>query len=154
MSARVFTPENRLAKVLASLEGKTEAELVGAAEARVARLEAVIRDYVKEKLARLLDYARIGEEALFAECRDLGAQANDIAEVASAAGLTAIGEVARGIGAMVDSLIRRGVWHTDALRLHLDALVLLNQRSGANDADDAIMLERLRGMRSAIGVLE
>ena len=153
MSARVFTPENRLAKVLASLEGQTAAQLVDAAQLRVTRLEGVIRDYVGEKLAHLLGYARMGEEALFAESRELGAHANDIADVASAGGLHAVGEVARGISAMIDSLVRHGVWHTDALRLHLDALALLNHSDGdATDGD--LILSRLRSMRSAIGGVE
>lgn len=50
---------------------------------------------------------------------------------------------------MIDSLLSHGVWHTDALRLHLDALAPLNQR-----APDAAVPNRLRSMCASIGVLE
>jgi hypothetical protein len=47
-----------------------------------------------------------------------------------------------------------GVWHSDALRLHIDAIALLNQRIGAAPAEDDVVLSRLRNMRRAIGVSE
>jgi hypothetical protein len=153
IAAHVFTPENRLAKVLASLEGRSKQELVHSAEARAARLQGAIRTYVGEKLERLMAYSAMREEELFAESRELGAHALDVAEVAGAGGLHAVGEIARGITAMIDNLVRRGIWHTDALRLHLDTLALINLRAGASPYDD-IVLSRLRSMRSAIGVVE
>jgi hypothetical protein len=154
MSAgRVFTPENRLAKALASFSGPSERELVASAQARIDGLKGVVQSYVAEKLQTLLTYADMREEDLFAESRELGAHARDVAEVAGAAGLSEVGEVAGGVCAMIDSLLRRGVWHTDALRLHLDALTLLNQRAAAAPENQAV-LARLRHMREAIGVLE
>lgn len=150
---RIFTPENRLAKILQTLDGCTRSELIAEAEARVAALRGPIRAFVAEKLQEVLAFCSYSEDLLFAECRTLGDLTLDIAEVAGAGGMEAIGEVARGISAMVDSLLSDGVWHTDALRLHLDALVLLGQE-GRSAAEDDVILERLRRMRRAIKVVE
>lgn len=152
--ARIFTPENRLAKALSSLDGATAEELVLNASARVAKLEVAIRAYVSEQLLAITEFAAEGEDVLFAECRTLSELARNVAEVAGAGGLDDIGEVASGINAMVENLHSSGVWHTDALRLHLDALALLNQRVGANTGDGEFVLARLRNMRQAIGVAE
>lgn len=152
--ARIFTPENRLADVLQSLEGPTAEELIADAESRVSALGEAIRAYVAEKLEEIRVFAERGEEELFAECRTLGGAALDVAEVAGAAGMEAVGEVARGISAMVDNLVTSGVWHTDALRLHLDALALVNRGGGGLDDESEVILRRLRGMREAVGVVE
>jgi len=95
-----------------------------------------------------------GEEVLFAECRTLSDAALNVAEVAGAAGMDALGEVARGISAMVESLTTSGVWHSDALKLHLDALALINQAGGRMTEENKVILARLRGMRATVGVTE
>lgn len=153
-AARIFTPENRLAKILQTLDGPTAAELVADADARVAKLSGAIRGYVDEKVGVILAFADQGEDVLFAECRTLSETALNVAEVAGAAGMEAIGEVARGITAMVDSLLTSGVWHSDALKLHLNALTLVNQTGGKMTGDNKVILARLRGMREAVGVTE
>lgn len=155
MSAtRIFTPENRLAMALEGIETVPVQVLAAEAERRVARMGAAIRAYVAEKLEVITRYASQSDEALFGECRGLGSAALDIAEVAAAAEMDAIGEVACGIRTMIDALLSSGVWHTDALRLHIDALFLLNQTGGRRDAENEIILARLRTMRDAIGVTE
>lgn len=152
--ARIFTPENRLSKILDSIDAPTTAELLMDAECRVAQLSEAIHAYVAEKLREILAFATEGEEVLFAQCQSLSDAALKVAEVAGAAEMEAIGEVARGISAMVDSLMTSGVWHSDALRLHLDALALVNQSGGGMSEENKVILARLRGMREAIGVVE
>lgn len=152
--ARIFTPENRLAKILETLDGPTAAELVAEADGRVEKLSAAIQEYVQEKLQAILSFASQGEDVLFAECRTLSDAALNVAEVAGAAGMEAVGEVARGISAMVDSLLTSGVWHSDALKLHLDALALLSQGGVRSSEESKMILARLRGMREAVGVAE
>ena len=69
-----------------------------------------------------------------------------------AAGRAATGEAARGIHAVIDAMTRHGVWHTEALKLHLDALAVLG---GDAEPDQAVidqMLSRLQDMRDWIGV--
>lgn len=152
--ARIFTPENRLAKILESMDAPTAAELVMEAECRVAQLSEAIHAYVEEKLREILAFASQGEEVLFAECQTLSDAALKVAEVAGAAEMEATGEVARGISAMVDGLMTSGIWHSDALKLHLDALALVNQNGGGLTEENKVILARLRGMREAVGVLE
>lgn len=153
-AARIFTPENRLAKILQTLDGPTTSELVADADARVSKLAGAIRSYVEEKLDAILAFAEQGEDVLFAECRTLSEVSLNVAEVAGAAGMEAIGEVARGITAMVDSLVTNGVWHSDALKLHLNALALVNQAGGKLTEENQVILTRLKGMREAVGVNE
>ncbi len=151
---RIFTPENRLASILHSREAPTGAELVTAAESRVDDLRGVILSYVAAKQKEIAAYAALGDDVLFAECRTLGDTALNVAEVAGAAGLEAVGEIARGISAMIDSLKTCGIWHTAALRLHINALGLIDQVSGADPAAGALVLKRLQAMREAIGIVE
>lgn len=152
--ARIFTPENRLANILHSADAPTGAELVAAAEGRLANLQDRIRDYVAEKHKEIVAYAALGDDILFAECGALGEAALGVAEVAGAAGLVTVGEIARGISAMVDSLFSSGVWHTDALRLHIDALALVDPHASDGAPDSDRILKRLRTMREAVGILE
>ncbi|MDP1737918.1 MAG: hypothetical protein Q8L23_10810 [Caulobacter sp.] len=152
--ARIFTPENRLARVLSSLQGATAEQLVANAEARVAGLETAIRAYVQDRLTPIMAYADLDEAALFARCQDLGAMSLDISEVAAAGGMVTIGEAARGISAMVEGLLDRGVWHTDALKLHLDALALLSQTPSPGAAQVKAIMDQLLTMRRSIGISE
>jgi hypothetical protein len=153
-AARIFTPENRLAKILLTLDAPNADDLVTEAEVRVGRMSEAIRGYVASKLEEVMRYATQGEDVLFAECRTLGAAALNVAEVAGAARLETIGEIARGISAMVDNLITSGIWHTDALRLHLDTLALVNQGDGGRTPANDQILARLRNMREAVGIME
>ena len=152
--ARVFTPENRLAKTFGTTAGCSAPELIAAAEVRVTALRPAIRAHVSQKLEAILRYASEGDDVLFAESCNLGEAALSIAEVAGAAGLETVGEIARGISAMVENLVTRGVWHTDALRLHIQALSLTSQTSDDASSENRLMLERLQTMRKVLDVAE
>lgn len=75
-----------------------------------------------------------------------------IAEVAEGAGMKAVGSVARGICVMLDGLVSRGVWHADALRVHLRALAFLHVQS--SQSADLAIVEELRSLRSSFGFAE
>jgi len=152
-AARVFDVDNTLAKVLCNLGGEISAKLIEQAEAEVSKLHAPIRDYVREEVAAILIYVDVGEDVLFADCERIGRHALNVAEVAGAAGLTGLGEVAGGINALIENLRSAGLWHTEALRLHLRAMTLLSQDT-IDAAGERLVLERLRTMRRAIGVQE
>lgn len=152
--ARIFTPENRLARMLSSLRGDMPEQLILDAEARVGLLQDAIRAYVRDRLSLIIAFAGLDEETLFARCQELGAMARDVAEVAGAGGLDAIGAAAGGINAMVESLVDRGVWHTDALKLHLEALTLLSQGRDPGQDQVKAITSQLLTMRRAIGISE
>ena len=151
-NARIFKPENRLAQAMGG--GQTAADLIAAADARIAALQPAVRSYVDEHLKRILRYATASEDVLFSECRELGRDALAVAEVAGAAGLETIGEITRGINAMVQSLTARGIWHTGALRLHLSALALVSQAQNQGAGDNSVMLNQLHAMRASLGIDE
>lgn len=149
---RISSPENRLVKILDELSGVPASKLIADADRRVVALAGAIRAYVAEQIELLLPYAEVSEDVLFAESPAVGEIALHIAEVAAAAKLDAVGEIARGIAAMIDSLRQSGVWHSDALRVHIRSLLLLNQEAQPGSNKD--VLEHLFAMRKSIGVAE
>ena len=147
--ARVYAIRNRISQALLSKDGPTVDSLVSDADARVALLADRIGAFVAGKVAVLAAYAEQPEEALFGGCQAIGEPAMNIAEVAEAAGMDAVGGVARGICVMLDGLIGQGIWHTDALRLHLRALTLVHGE--ASQAAGLTMVEELRSLRFSLG---
>ena len=151
---KIFQPRNPLASDIVDATAPTIDALVRDAERRVETLKPSIRAYVSEMRANVAKLAAQSEEMLFADCKEIGAAALNICDVAGAAGQEATGEAARGIHAMVDALVNGGVWHTDALRLHLDALRLLNTDPPPPKAEADRILADLKAMRDWVGVAE
>jgi len=149
--ARIYAVKNRISEALLSKDGPTADSLVSDADGRVARLAGRIGAFVDGKVEHLSHWAEMPEDALFSGCQAIGEPAMNIAEVAEAAGLDAVGSVARGLCVMVDGLVSRGIWHTDALRVHLRALVVVHAQSGKQDPDNLRIVEELRALRAALG---
>lgn len=150
MAAQIFTPANRLADTITGRDAPTMAELTLAAEGRAADLGDSIRAFLDEKVHQILRFSDASEETLFADCQTLGDDARHVAEVAGAAGRDVTGEICLGISAMIDALTRQGVWHSDALRVHLYALSIAAQSK--TDDEPGTILERLKLMRSTLGI--
>jgi len=150
----IFTPENRLGKILNSLGGATPGEMVAEAEKRVEALTDTIQTFVAAKVQLILAYGDHSDEELFAECGTLADAAVQVAEVAAAAKLGAVGEITRGIANIVDELLTLGVWHGEALRVHIRALQLVTQTQGRSAIDNGAVADRLREMRISIGLSE
>ena len=151
-AARVFTPVNRLEQILGAFPDPTAQDLERNANARVAALKGSIEAYIAEQLAVVEQITREREEIIFAESLELGAAALAICEVAAAAGLDSLGEAARGIHAMIEALVDQGVWHTDALKLHVNALQVFAADPATPPEEAARILGRLKTMRDRIGV--
>src|SRR5579875_3517803 len=151
-NARVFTPENPLSKVVQTTGGAGANELIASAEKRVADLGPSIRAYVFERVKAIL--AIVDDPSAAATgTAEIGAAAMKVAEVAGAVGLASLGEVARGISAMVEAAGPDGAPRPDAFALHIDALRLLDRSGGHIDGEEQ-MLARLRALRTAVGVPE
>ncbi len=154
IATKIFWAENRLAKILPKVGGAAFEDLVAASEARVALLADKIREHVSAQVAQIVKIHDMGEEEMFAQCIEIGDAAMNIAETAGAAELQPVGEAARGIRAMVDSLVSSGVWHSDALALHITSLALLNGPTPPSAKETKAILKRLHDLRAAIGVAE
>lgn len=152
-TVRIFTPDNRLARALRS-DGPSAESLIADADARVAALADSIRAFVAERIALIVAFADQPEDELFAGCGDIGAPAMNIAEVAGAAGLGAVGAVARGLCVMIDGLTAQGVWHTEALRIHLRALRLVGDPDGASEEEGRRIVDDLVALRRSLGLPE
>lgn len=151
--ARLFTPPNRLADVLQTGRGAPAHEHIANAEKRVADIAPSIRTYVFERAQRILALANERDAASLQLDPTLGATAQEMSEVAGAADLQGMGEVARGISAIVNWAATASQPRPEALALHLDALRLLEAGEGHAEGEDQ-MLERLHALRTALGVPE
>jgi len=151
---RIFDPPNRLAKIVQGSEGVCFDELVAASEDRIELLKDQLQIYVRDQVRRVVWFGSLEEEIIFARCAELGQAAMNIADVAGAAQLEQLGEVAHGIRAMIDSLFCKGVWHTDALEAHITSLALLSHEPPPSAKEGDAILKRLARMRAAIGVIE
>tara|TARA_R110002124_G_scaffold79137_2_gene210641 strand:+ start:4413 stop:4880 length:468 start_codon:yes stop_codon:yes gene_type:complete len=151
-TARIFTPENRLARHLRQ-GGPTPAELIAEADSRVTALAGSIRVFVTGKLQEIVALCDQSDDVLFAKSDSISGLAMNVAEVAGAARLDALGDVARGVITMIEGLKTLGVWHTDALRVHIRSLSLLNPGAAPmSPQDQAQIVENLRDMRQSIGL--
>ena len=147
--ARIFHPFNTLAKILGSSTAPTADELMVAAQANVETLADDLRAYVENECTELLaKAARPGEE------QSLSQTALNIAEVAGSAGLAAMGEVARGIRAMIVSRAEGHGWDNQAFQLHLVTLARFRAGSGDMTPENAELLKGLEAVRHKIGVPE
>lgn len=151
---RAVSLPNPLAGAVDAATGVAARELVAEAAARVSALRPAIRHYVSLRLREILALSNESDEMLFAESRMLGDAALAVAETAGAAGMETVGEIARGISAMVENLLARGAWHSDALRLHIQALSLASQAADGDAPEDRLMLDRLQAMRKVLDIAE
>lgn len=151
---KIFTPENRLADVIGDADDPTVASLVRDAETNVWSIRDQIRGHVAEQHAILARQASGPEAEIFARCHAIAATARSISDVAGAADMESIGEAARGIFALISALTCKGVWHTDALQLHIDALALFNSDAPPSHSDSVQILKKLKAMREWVGAAD
>lgn len=152
--ARIYLPENPLAKTVESRFGPRIQDLVANADMRVLARKKAIEAFVAEKVEALIVHRLDDDDTLRRNFATIHQHAVEMSEVAGAAGLDSIGAVATGIVAMAEARGQRNLWHPAALRLHIDALALL--MTGADDISQAqaALLLQLRLLREAIGLLE
>ena len=153
-AVRIFTPENHLADIIGGPGDLTADELEQRAIERVAAIGPGLRQFVDERVDEIERIAQQRDESIFAESLALGHAALAICEVAAAAERGPLGEAARGIATMVDALVSNGVWHTDALKLHIDALAMFAAHPDLDQTEVRTILARLKAMRDGIGVPE
>jgi len=137
-----------MARILSGLDRKTFAEHVASAEKAVEAVRPVLVESLDDDVRALADLCRQDEADIFGQCREIGWRALGIVESARLAGRPALAETAKGVWEMVDALSDRGVWHTDALRLHADALTTL---AHSNGPEGLALAQELTRMRDAIG---
>ncbi|RYG87611.1 MAG: hypothetical protein EON58_20605 [Alphaproteobacteria bacterium] len=150
---RIFTPTSRLREMVGLASGSNEEELIADADIRVARQRDALREFVFSRLNELQAYQGSSDEELFSARSAIAVIAIHIADVAAAAALTTVGEIAGGIQAMLEAGEAGGIWHTGAMRLHLRSLQLVRDNDDAAD-ENALILQRLATLRRAVGVAD
>jgi len=153
-TAKLYAPKNGLAKVIGGADDLTAVMLASRAEARVRGVSDQLRPHVLAASDRLIGLASQSDAEVKANRWQIGELALAICEVAGAAGLDAIGDVARGIRAMTESWAQTGIWHSEGFKLHVDALTLLDADPDRSAASSAGLLLRLRHMRAWLGVAD
>lgn len=151
-AARIFIPENTLARHIDAPGAATFGELVLDAARRVEAMEPAVNAYVEERSLALL--ASIG--GLPPATREgrlaLALEAGSLAEVAGLNRADAIGHIAKGIALLVRQLNDQDVWRADLVHVHAATLALATGRRTVPDF--AAMLSGLRHARATIGILE
>lgn len=150
--ARIYTPDNSLARILGGKDAKSMDDLVRDAEERLVQLAPRIDAFVAKEIDAILAIGGLSEEEVFGQCREVADAALRVAEVAGAAGAHAVGEVARGIRIMIESLFTGGVWHADALRVHIESLAIVARGPALSPAEGDVIVRRLKTLRAAVGV--
>jgi hypothetical protein len=148
-STIAFTPRNRLSGILAGADRKTFADHVSSAEQAVQAIAPRLIESLDDEVRALAVLCRQDETETFARCREIGWLALSIVESARLAGRPGLASAAKGVWEMIDALSARGVWHTDALRVHADALTMLAVVEEGPEA--AAMTRALSRLRETIG---
>ena len=149
-STIAFVPRNRMARILSGLDRKSFADHVAGAESALAEIAPAVAESIEGDVQTLIGLCRRDEAEIFGQCRDIGRLALTIVESARLAGRPALAEAAQGMWEMIDALSARGVWHTEALRLHVDALTALVP-AAANGPEGLAMTHELLRMRERLG---
>lgn len=106
------------------------------------------------KVRSIVAYAS-GEDAdLRLKSVAIGHASISIAEAAEAAGMEAIGKIARGIAAMSEKHRITGVLRVEALKLHIDSLALVARGAGGRSRENDLIVAKLAAMRAAICIVE
>ena len=151
---RIYEVKNPISEALLSKDGPTAARMVADADKRVALLADRIEAFVASRVALLATWTEQPEDALFSDYETLGRPSRDIAEVAEAAGMDTVGAVAQGLSVLLEGFSNRGIWHAEALRIHLRALALLHNQSPKPESADVTVVEELRALRLSLGLTD
>lgn len=146
-----FLPGNRLAKILSGMDHKAFAEHVQNAEREVERIAPSLSESIEGDVQSLISLCRQDEAEVFGQCREIGWLALRIVESAGLAQRPELAETAKGVWEMVQALSDRGVWHTDALALHIAGLHALTSGRPIDAEGMAAVGRALLAMRTAIG---
>jgi hypothetical protein len=146
-----FVPRNRLSKILSSLNRKAFAEHVEAAEREVERIAPILSESIEGDVQALIRFCRQDEADIFAQSREIGWLALKIVESARLACRPELADAAEGVWELVEALTARGVWHTEALRIHVEALLALTADTGLDEPDRRVIAGELLRMRTAVG---
>lgn len=146
-----FIPRNRLSKILSAMNRKAFMEHVENAEREVERIAPILGESLEVDVQSLIRLCRQDEAVIFGQSREIGWLALRIVESARLARRPELAEAAKGVWEMVEALSALGVWHTDALRLHVDAMQALTSGTPIDAEGLAIIERELLKMREAIG---
>jgi hypothetical protein len=146
----VFIPENRLGVILGGAGDPTCEVLAERAERALEPLRDKAKTYVTARLKRIEQLVNQSEALVFADSPKIQAAALEVCEVAAAAQMVMVGEAARALYTMVSALAH-GVWHQDALALHIQTLALIAAHNPPT-AEAEALLTKLSLVRQRVGV--
>jgi hypothetical protein len=151
--AKVYKVTNFASVALDGPDAPLVEHLVRDAEARVDKIRELVREEVTPHVLALLRHAETRDDRLAMASADIAAAALSTAEVAGAARMAATGEIARGLRVLIEDGQARGAFHAEAIRLHLDALVLVS-RTGEESMEAKIVVDELHAMLRHMGLAE
>lgn len=148
----VYLPPNSLARIIGAPDGKSFEDLVAAAEANVERLKPLGVTVLHDKVRELVELCERPEDIVFGESPLVARIAAHVAEDAAQVGDDEIAQTARGVSAMMNALFEQGIWHSEALEVHVQALKVLASHLPLSQSQKITMQRELFQMRQSIGV--
>lgn len=147
-----FMPLNRLSPILHGLDRARFAEHVTRAQTAVDRITPGLAASLGSDVCALATRCRGQEMDVFEHCRSIGLMALAVVEGARLAGRPLLADAATGLWEMIEALSNRGVWHSEALRVHADSLAVLSTLTDETE-EAATVLSELRRLRAAVGAI-
>jgi hypothetical protein len=144
---RVFKVPNRLAKVVRLPGGKTVAEAVRGAEARVEMARERCVATLDDKVRQLASFAELGRYNAAAGLDGLYNVSNQIYGVAGTFRLDALAEAAYGMCDLVDGFRGADEVNWAAIDVHVDGMRLL---AAGGEAGGETVVEGLRQVRARV----
>lgn len=120
----------------------------------MARLAEDIAAVVADRVGQLAGWVDQPGDVLFGGRQSVAQSATAVLEVAEAAGMDAVGSVARGICVLLEEPADPAGWQAEALRVHLRALVFVHAQPRAAEAACLPVVEELRALRTSLGFTE
>lgn len=138
--------KNRLGDLMRQPGGRSLVEALRGAQKRIEKISPDLLAGVDRSIARMEKAAAsLGDSPDAPAVTEIYQAANDIIALAGLVGYPALDEVAHGLCELIDAFRAEGVWHDQAIRVHIDAVQLLR---GLRADDKAACDKVLSGLRA------
>ncbi|MBX9574817.1 MAG: hypothetical protein K2X07_04175 [Caulobacteraceae bacterium] len=148
----LFVPPNRLAKIIDAPGARDFDVLVAQAEQQIDRVRPLVEEGLQQAIAHLIAQCSRPEDQVFSEAHAVALAAGHVVEDAAVVGQMHIAAAAAGVAELMNALFSDGVWHSEAIEVHIAALRLFKAPHPPTPEQIALVLRQLAEARAVIGV--
>lgn len=151
--ARKIKIKNRLGDLMRQPGGRSVQEALQGAQKRMDKISDQVRSGLDQSIARMDAVAgRLTSVPDDAALTEIYRAANDMIAVAALVGFKSIDTVAHGLCDLIDVFRAESLWSEQAIRVHVDAVLLLRSLPKADEAGQGQVLAGLEQIWSRFGV--